>query len=273
MICWKDLEYMQLVGNRMFIKRFFLIFIFVFLSFLSAKDEIKSDNQVITTREFKNISKDSIFEAGKKLFLANNINKFRIDSYRNKLVATKNEIIYYPFFPVTNEKFWELNIEEKENSSKASLILYKITDYDKTSIEYPNEKVHELFWKRIEYMLGLSNEWPYCIGFTSFGCEFVSFVDKYDVEELKNTISKIYITDRKRSKSLKEMEDDVLLSDINLSLDEAKEDILDEKNQDLNSDEDRLNNNQLDKEIQELDKKVNENIDLNLDRIKEQKVE
>lgn len=251
----------------MYLKKIFLVFLLVFS--LSANDEIKN-NQITTSKEYKDISKDAIFEAAKKLFLANSSNKFRVDSYRNKVVASKNEITYFPLFPKTNEKFWEIHVEEKDNSSYGKLLFYKITNYEKDSIEYADSHIYELFWKKIDYMLGLSNDWPYCVGGL---CEFVSFIDKYDVKDLRETIKDIHISDREKSKSLKEMEEDVLMSDVDLSLDEVKEDILEDKEQEINAEEDALNNKQLDKEIEELDKKVNENIDINLDRIKEQKVE
>lgn len=82
-------------------------------------------------------------------------------------------------------------------------------------------------------------------------------------------VTDILISQRKASKSLSEIEDDILADDIVFTLEDSNNDILEKQNGNLEDTQESLEaEDALDKKIQELDDIVNTNIDKTLDRIK-----
>ena len=153
-------------------KYIYLIFIIFFTACSTttpnkeALKEVKKEIKEIenfTRKEYKDISKDAIFEAAKKLFLLADKKEFRIDSYRDYLEVSKTKMSHFFLYPVTHEDRWSLTIDEKDNTSFARLELIRITDFDEEKVEYLSKYNHELFWSRLDYLLGLNGEWLPCI--------------------------------------------------------------------------------------------------------------
>lgn len=231
-----------------------------------------------TIREYANISKDAVFQAAKKVFLFAGKNEFRIDSYRDKLIVSKTKMSHYPFYVVTHEDFWNLYIEEENNISKARLSLHRVVDYDEENPEYLSKDFHNILWNRVEYLLGLSDTWQNC-GLSSrefYGalCDSVDMTNP-KMPKKEDIVKDILIIDRKSSKSLNDIDEDILKEDIELSIDESNDDLL-KKEDTLDSNIEENNQNEklddsFDKEIKELEKKVNKNIDETLDKIEKSK--
>lgn len=238
--------------------------------------DTKKEKEYFTTKEYRNISKDAIFEAAKQVFILAGKKEFRIDSYRDRVFISRTKMSHYPFFVVTNESRWILSVKEENNVSIAKLKIVKITDYEEDEAVYLKSAEHELLWTRINYILGLSDDWATCIGhYASLNiddalCDVVDlpwFADNRDEKVIKD----ILIIDRKKSKSIVEIEEDVLKDDISFSIEDSNVDILekeDKTNIDKSNEEKTLDDS-LEKEIEELDKKVNINIDETLNKIEE----
>jgi hypothetical protein len=147
----------------------FLIFLIVSISFASSKDVI------ITKKIYPNISKNAIFEAAKMLFtLSNKENKnkdFIINSYRDKLEVEKivfqNRIIGVSLLV---DK-WLLEVYEFENESRANLILIRRDALDLEDNKEIKIDNHNLFWDRLDYLLGLSTTWKSCESYFSSNLE------------------------------------------------------------------------------------------------------
>ena len=256
-------------------KYIFFVFIVFFVGCTSTSVNTNTNKEVVeennyTSRNYTNISKDAIFEAAKKIFLLAGKDEFRIDSYRDHLVVSKTKMSHYPFYAITHDDVWDLHIEEKDNTSFAKLDLTRITDFEKDKPEYLSKSHHDFFWSRVDYLLGLSDEWEDCstkIDLNDALC------DGIDMNESKNATRKdlvkdILIVDRKRSKTLDEANDDILEEDIVFTLDDGKNDILDSSNNtNEQTNAEKTFDEDLDKVIEELDRKVNSNIDETLDRI------
>ena len=236
---------------------------------IEAKKEIK-EVENFTKKEYKDISKDAIFEASKKLFLLADKKQFRIDSYRDHLEVSKTKMSHFFLYPVTHEDRWSLTIDEKDNISYAKLELIRITNFNEEKIEYLSKYNHELFWSRLDYLLGLSDEWLICDSVKNVRGTLCDSIDMYTkTNPTKDDIVKdILIEDRKRTKNLNEINDDILNEDIEFALDETKNDLLGkEKSDDNQTSEEKILDEEFDKEIQELNRKVNLNIDKTLDKI------
>lgn len=258
-------------------KYIFLVFIFVFTGCSSNNMMIKDSQkeETFTTKEFMNISKDAIFEATKKIFITAGKKEFRIDSYRNSLVVSRTKMHHYPFYAVTDEVKWILSIEETNNLSSAKLEILKIVDYNEEDIQYMDKKSHELIWSRIDYLLGLSDDWFDCSNYygpLSFDNGLCDSVDLPRPIENKNIeiVEDILIADREGSKSVLEIDEDILKDDISFTIEDSGSDILDKDDKiELESKDDVNIDESLEKEINNLDKKVNINIDETLNKIED----
>jgi hypothetical protein len=250
--------------------------ILMFVGCSNKNINVNEKRQDFTTyKEYPNISKDAVFEAAKKVFILSGKDKFRIDSYRNNLVVSKTEMVHYPFYIFMSEDRWNLTVEEVENSSKAKLSLLRVTDYDEEDPKYLNTDMHNLLWKRIDYLLGLDDNWVSCMEYHLSLNIDSALCDDFDVitstKPTKDDIIKnILITQRMNSKSVVEIDNDILKEDIDFSIDDTKTDILQKEDIiDIEVNNENTLNNSLDKDIEELDRKVNSNIDENLDKIEE----
>lgn len=235
-----------------------------------SKKEIK-EVENFTKKVYPDISKDAIFEAAKKVFLLADKTQFRIDSYRDHLEVSKTKMSHFFLYPVTHEDRWNLTIDEKDNTSYAKLELIRITDFNEDDIEYLSKYNHELFWNRVEYLLGLSDNWLICDSVKNVRGTLCDSIDMYTNADPKkdDMIKDILIKDRKKTKNLNEINDDILNDDIEFALDETKTDILGKDNpSDNQTSEEKTLDDELDKEIESLNEKVNSNIDKTLDKIK-----
>lgn len=140
------------------IKYLFLVVFFVFFTGCSSKEDV-----YITKRIYKDVSKDAILEAGKKVFLLSNQKKeFMIDSYRNRIKVTKVVFKDRVFRIDLYTDKWLLEVVEMDNESRANLILVRSDAMDEEDRKSISKNVHEVFWARLEYLLGLTKDWKYC---------------------------------------------------------------------------------------------------------------
>ena len=234
-------------------------------------NEQSKKNEYFTTREYKEISKDAIFEAAKKVFLLADKRKFRIDSYRDHLEVSKTKMSHFFLYPVTHEDRWNLSINEKDNTSFAKLELVRITDFDEEDKEYLSKYSHELFWRRLDYLLGINDKWISCDTIRNIRGTLCDGLDMYNnsAATKDDIVKNILIKNRRESQDLNEISDDILNEDIDFALDETTNDILGKEDLiDNQTSEEKISDEALDREIQELNSKVNSNIDRTLIEIK-----
>lgn len=213
-----------------------------------------------TIREYPSISKDAILEAAKKVFLLASKDQFRIDSYRNNLEASKTKMSYFFLYTVTHQDIWSLSVEQKDNISIAKLKLIRITDFDEKNPDYLSKYNHELFWDRVDYLLGIKKDWNRCDSIDDIRgtlCDSLDMHTKIDANK-NDLINNILIKDAKENQNKDALYNDILNDDIDFTLDEVKKE---------NIESDKILDEALDKEIKELDEKVNSNIDRTLDKI------
>lgn len=242
-----------------------------FFTACAVSNENLNKEKPYTKKVYKNINKDAVLEASKKVFMYSGNRDFLIDSYRDSIYVVKPKLVVRLFSAYTTEDKWAISVEEKDKTTSVKLNIKRIEAYDEDNPIYFKKPLYKFFWKRLDFMLGLNKEWPKCEDYTlgDFALCDGDLWDtitpnKYDV--LKN----ISFDDKIKVRNIDQYGDDILSKDIELSVDEdtSKDILLDDKEENLDEEIDEKNLNIIDEEIDKLNKEVNENIDATLDKIK-----
>lgn len=253
------------------IKYFYIFIFFIFVGCSSTTKSINTSEyeKNTTTKVYEDISKDAIFEAAKKVFILLGKEQFRIDSYRNNLEVQKTKLNHFPFYAYTTNDIWNISIEEEDGKSIVKINLKRIKDFDKETSKYLSKDLHKFLLERIDYLLGLNDKWNSCmVSLDDALCDGID-LNTTNSPTKDDLVTNILISQRKASKSLSEIEDDILADDIVFTLEDSNNDILEKQNGNLEDTQESLEaEDALDKKIQELDDIVNTNIDKTLDRIK-----
>ncbi len=213
----------QVDKKRVQVKYFFIVLVSIFFIFgCSSKNEYTS-----SVRSFdKNITKDQLLHAAKRVFKITDENAFIIDSYRNELNVTKPKAAYkFYTMDIQNDNFnFKVDDNETKSMLDATISISRTYGIEEENRHYIKEDsfTYELFWDRVEYLLGLKESWRECnyIVDNGFMCDIVDldnswFTDKNlidlnttksDKKVTKETInlSKIYAKDTLK-KSQKEL--------------------------------------------------------------------
>lgn len=147
-------------------KYIFLFFLIVFTG-CSTKQEV-----YVSKKVYNEISKDAILEAAKSLFVLSNKdndnNDFIINSYRDRVEVDKimfeNNIIKTD---IIVDK-WILDVHQLENESRANLVLIRKDGLIEDDNINTNKNAHNLFWDRIDFILGINKDWKFCSGYFLF---------------------------------------------------------------------------------------------------------
>lgn len=251
--------------------KYFLVFVVILFSGCFSSKNLSSDIEKLndkysTKRVYKDISKDAIFEATKKIFILTGDSEFRMDSYRDSLIVSKTKLSHYPFYTNVSEDKWQISIEEKNNSSYVKVLSKRVNNFDDENSVYLSKSLHKLLFDRIDYYLGLKDSWSTCLVDFSLDDALCDIIDLkfYSTPSKEDIIKDIYISQRKPSQRLIDTKD-ILSEDISFSVDEQNEDILSQEDDIDTGTETR----EFDAEILELDKKVNSNLDKTLDKIED----
>jgi hypothetical protein len=142
----------------------------------------ENEEVFISKRVYEGVSKNAIFEAAKTLFILSNEkngNKdFLIDAYRDKLevhkVIFEDNIIK---IDITLDK-WLFEVHQTQTETRANLIFIRRDGTDLDDIESFDKNLHQLFWDRLEYLLGLNTEWKRCSSYFELS-PFSGFCNNY----------------------------------------------------------------------------------------------
>lgn len=161
-----------------------LLIIFMLVVFANCSEE---HNVLVTKKVYSNISKNAILDATKTLFnISNESNgdkSFIIDSYRDKIEVSK-VIFRYKLFKteITLDK-WILELYQMENETRANLIFVRRDGVDENDVKSIDVDVHQLFWDKLDYLLGIKKEWNECNSYFT-GNIIYDFCRDYFIDEI-----------------------------------------------------------------------------------------
>ncbi len=120
----------------------------------------------VSKKIYKDISKDAILEATKKIFLIANNNygnkEFVIDSYRNKVEVSRVLFESNIFLVDLFLDKWIIEVYQLENETRVNLSLVRTDATNQIKNIKVDDNIYELFWSRLDFILGLNDEWIEC---------------------------------------------------------------------------------------------------------------
>lgn len=167
----------------------------------------QEQNVLVTKKVYSNISKNAIFDAAKTLFnISNESNgdkSFVIDSYRDKLEITKVIFKYKIFNTEVIVDKWILELYQMENETRANLIFVRRDGVDENDVKSVDVDLHQLFWDRLDYLLGIKKQWNDCNSYFANNIIY-DFCRNYLIEDMpdaKYVLNDITITNENIKKN------------------------------------------------------------------------
>jgi hypothetical protein len=162
------------------ISSFFIIFLFSGCS-------NSKENLDYSTKEYKGISKDAILNAAKRVIKLSD-EEFTISSKRNAISAIRAIPKNKGFTVDINIKELELNATMEDETTVLKLLIKQKDDIFSDNQKILKGAVHNLFWDRVDYILGLKKSWYSCteyrmlLNFDGFFCDLKYNANVYPSE-------------------------------------------------------------------------------------------
>lgn len=119
-------------------------------------------NPELTIRKYDKYTKDHILNQAKKVFILADDDDFIIDSYRNELNVTRAKAAFYGYkMDLVFDEYY-LKAYKDGNKTTAELTITRSYGMDKTNKKYLGKSAHNLFWDRLDYLLGEKTRWIGC---------------------------------------------------------------------------------------------------------------
>ena len=134
-----------------------MILLVVALSGCAApKQYTQEEWEKYSTRFYKEKTPDQIIKAATRLFLLSDPDDYGFNRFENSLEAVRKQ---FNLLRVSYDK-WTLKTYPKEGGTKAMLgFIWMAGTYPSGT---QDEGTYELFWARLDYLLGLSENWITC---------------------------------------------------------------------------------------------------------------
>jgi len=117
---------------------------------------------IYTSKKYININKNAVLNAAKKVIKLSD-KRFNIESSINSIRAKRIIISYKAFDADLQINTIHVQTKKDENSTIAKLKIIQKIDYFDEKEKIITNDVHKLFWKRVDYILGLTNNWTSCL--------------------------------------------------------------------------------------------------------------
>lgn len=131
-----------------------------------------------TTRHYENKTKEDVFAAAEKLFTLSDGDDYTFQHTDDALFATRQWSMYMIIAAASGTDHWVLTAKETDKGVKAtvrastnssSIIPMGTTGGDYSAATTPmagtpitGNSLYELFWARMDYLLGLRTDWMTC---------------------------------------------------------------------------------------------------------------
>lgn len=154
--------------------RFITIFIFIFLTgcTMPKPDMSLEEFEAASTRNYTGVTKKQIISAIEKIFNLADYKDFQISYTTNGIKGIRWETL----FPNNYYYHWDVSCNETENGILVSTDI-NTEIYPYTPRPSATRDVLNLFYSRLDFLLGKTNHWPSC-------SEYLSREQKKQVEAL-----------------------------------------------------------------------------------------
>ncbi|WP_424360225.1 hypothetical protein [Methylocystis parvus] len=120
------------------------------------------------TRRYKGEDRERVIRAAETVIKHSDPADVEIRYTASGFTALRKYFIYAVFASASGREKWEFTVEDAPGAKVASISIseagtstggYAATPYENTMNAFP---LYRLFWKRVDYMLGLRPDWAYC---------------------------------------------------------------------------------------------------------------
>jgi len=124
-------------------------------------------------------TQENVIKATEKIFRLADGDDFKVAHHENGLTATRPWIVYMVFTGATGTDYWSLNVKDNNGKTKASIAVstdgnavapiattspgvYSAGSAAIAGTPVNGTALYDLFWSRMDWMLGLRKDWMGC---------------------------------------------------------------------------------------------------------------
>lgn len=131
-----------------------------------------------TQREYLNTTPDEVFRAAEKLFVLADGDDFSFHYTDDSMSASRNWSVYLVLAAAMGTDIWHIRTKDEGNSTKVSAMVTTSSspvapmvtaggDWTATGLPgggsiVPGTAIYDVFWARMDYLLGKSDKWMSC---------------------------------------------------------------------------------------------------------------
>jgi hypothetical protein len=133
-----------------------VLFVTTLSSCATPKQYTQAEWDKYSTRIYKDKTSEQIIDAATKLFTLSDPDDYGFNRFENSLEAIRKQ---YNLLRVSHDK-WTLRTYQKEDGTKAIIGFIWMAGTNPSLQK--DEGTYQLFWARMDYLLGLSRDWVTC---------------------------------------------------------------------------------------------------------------
>lgn len=120
------------------------------------------------TRRYKGEDRERVIRAAETVIKNSDPSDVEVRYTSNGFTALRKYFIYAVFVTASGREKWEFTVEDAQGTKVASINISEagVTNGSYTAAPYENTinafPLYRLFWKRVDYMLGLRQDWASC---------------------------------------------------------------------------------------------------------------
>lgn len=131
-----------------------------------------------TTRVYDGVEKERVIKAAERLFRLSDGDDFKIAHYEEGLYATRNWSVYVVLAASFGTDYWKLAVIPEKKGVKASIQVntqsqavspmmvsggaWTATSMPMSGSPVMGTAIYDIFWSRMNYLLGLRQDWMTC---------------------------------------------------------------------------------------------------------------
>ena len=156
-----------------FLKISFLLIMFVFITGCGSTNHLTIAEQIAKNEKekemskyfFNDVNKIQVAGAIEKVLRLSDGNDYSISYQESKIDVKRTSVIYLVFYAGIKNDRWEIFLEEKNNGVYVSIKTY-VSSQEMVAV-FPEREIvkgdlYNLFFNRIEYILGRNTKWQSC---------------------------------------------------------------------------------------------------------------